>query len=62
MVNGIEDFTEHPREIAREGVSSYLVWLPWCPQSPSATFNFPPLCVCDAVDNESKVCILFTYC
>lgn len=42
MVNGIDNFVESRSfeksmfvapKIVREGVDSYLVWLPWCPRS-----------------------------
>lgn len=32
-------------KFAREGVDSYLMWLPWCPRFPAASFDFQPLCL-----------------
>lgn len=40
-------------KFAREGVGSYLVWLPWCPRSLSASFNMQLLCVYKVADSNS---------
>lgn len=65
MVNGLDSFQNLDEKVsvvpkfAREGVGSYLVWLPCCPEFPSASSNSQPLCLYNvlAVNNAYLVCV-----
>ena len=41
------------RKFVREGAGSYLVWLPWCSQTPSSNLDFQALFVWNVVDSNS---------